>query len=106
MFTGLTFAEHLAVRAGDLGEVLRAREHDPRPDNVLGGGVHLGQRGERDLEAAVRLAVGVGGRVGVVGHDRRRAGDPGVRADPHHARVAGGFGKRRDGEDGAPFHGP
>ena len=41
-----------------------------------------------DLEAAPRLPVGVGGRVGVVGHDRRGARDPHEVSRAHGAAVA------------------
>ncbi len=54
----------------------------------------------------MRLAVRVGRRVGVAGHDRCRPGDPGVRPDSDDARVAGRLGERGHGRDGLPLHDP
>ena len=47
---------------------------------------------------------GVVGRVGVAGHDRRRAGDPDAVADAHGARVADALLERGAGGDELPFH--
>ena len=62
----------------------------------------LGERREHDLQAAARLAVRVGRRIGVAGHDRRRAADVDVGSHADGARVAdralpGGCRTRRCG---------
>jgi CubicO group peptidase (beta-lactamase class C family) len=93
------------VGACDALEVLDVREKDARPDDMLGAGAGLAERREDDLEAALRLAVRVGRRVGAVGHDRRGARDEHVRADPHSARVADDRLVRRAGGNEEAFHG-
>src|SRR5581483_6432241 len=57
-----------------------------------------------DLETAGRLRVRVSGRIGPVGHDRRRAGDRDVVPDAHCARVTGGRGHRGNGGNDLAIH--
>jgi hypothetical protein len=47
------------MSAGDGFAVLGAGQEDPRPNDVLGPGSGLAQRLEDDLEAAVRLSLGI-----------------------------------------------
>ena len=61
---------------------------DPRAHDVVERRAGLLERARDDLEADPRLLVGVVGRVGVVGHDRRRARDPDLAADADGPRVA------------------
>ena len=59
-----------------------------------------------DLEAASGLAVGVGRRIGAVGHDRDRPRDEHAVADAHGAGEADDGLPGRAGRDVPTFHGP
>src|SRR4051794_20679340 len=97
-------AEDLAVGAADFLPVVRLGEVGPRADDVLGPRPDVGQGGDDDLEAPLRLLVRVDGRLALAGHDRRRARDVDVRPDPHGPRVADGGDERRLGWDDPPLH--
>lgn len=73
---GANIAEGLSVRAPDFLEVARVDKVDARSHDVLEGGTGFRERLRDDLEATFRLSVGVGRRIGTVGHDRSGSGDP------------------------------
>jgi hypothetical protein len=82
---GPDVGEHLAVRSPDFFPVVDVQEKGSRADDVLGCGAGLREGRHDDLETAARLAVGVAGRIGSLGHDRARAGDEDVPAVAHRA---------------------
>jgi CubicO group peptidase (beta-lactamase class C family) len=90
--------------AAGLLPVLRTGEIDARTYDVLRRRSRLVERPQDDLEATLRLAVGVGGRIALVGHDRRRARDEHMVADAHGSREADDWLVRRAGGDEAAVH--
>src|ERR687887_32843 len=63
-----------------------------------------GERGDDDLQAPFRLRVGVGRRVGLTGHDRRRSGDVDVRPHADGSGVSDRRGHRRLRGDEPALH--
>jgi CubicO group peptidase (beta-lactamase class C family) len=76
------------VRAAGLLPVLGPGEVDPRTHDVLGPRSGLLERCEDDLEATLRLAVGIGRWIGAVRHDRGGPRDEDAVSDAHRAREA------------------
>ena len=90
------------MRLGEAVEGSRVGQVDARAHDVLQRGAGLGERVLDDLEAALRLPVGVGRRIGAVGHHRSRPRDerPGrPRARPGSSRRSArtGIPRRRSG---------
>jgi hypothetical protein len=92
------------VRATGLLPVLRTGEVDARAHDVLRRRSRLLERLQGDVEATLRLAVGVGGWIAAVRHDRRRARHEHMVADAHGSRKADDGLVRRAGGDEAALH--
>src|SRR5918994_2647414 len=92
------------MRAAGLLPVLRTGEIDARAHDVLRRRSRLLERLRGDVEATLRLAVGVGGWIAAVRHDRRRARHEHVVADAHGSRKTDDGLVRRAGGDEAALH--
>jgi hypothetical protein len=80
--------KRLAVSPPEVLEVGLRRQIDPRANHVGERTTSVGHGLRDDLDAALRLAVGVRRRVASVGHDRSAACDEHAVADADRPRVA------------------
>ncbi len=101
---GRAVAESLCVRPADLCEILGPGEVDAGAHDVVERRAGLAERALDDPDADAGLLVGIVGRIGVVGEDRRRPRDPDVGTDPDGARVADPLLVGAAGGDPLPVH--
>ncbi len=96
--------ERLAVGPADGVDVGGVGDVDAGAHDVIERRPGLLEGAGDDRQAGPSLLIGVRGRVGVAGHDRRRARDPHVRADPDGTRVADALLERGARGDVLPVH--
>jgi CubicO group peptidase (beta-lactamase class C family) len=96
--------ERLTVCPPDRLDVLRSGDVDARAHHVLEARACVDEGALDDPKADARLLVGIGRRVGVAGHDRRRSRDPHVRPDADGPRIADALLERGSGRDALALH--